>query len=195
MSLLDHIEITVSSNISRARHIRGWMSDDELRWLAVITSLSSLVIEIGTYAGRSARAIGDNLPVNGKLICIDPFIPYTSEDLMPTPEVGNLIKQECIDNLSDLIESGRVSLLTTSSQDPFTLGSIPSKSADLVFIDGDHSYLSVLSDIDLWAPKVKDGGLLAGHDYGAHMGVSQAVEDRFSMSFDCPAGSIWSVQI
>ncbi len=36
---------------------------------------------------------------------------------------------------------------------------------DLVFIDGDHSYECVRQDIDSWMPKVRPGGILAGHDY------------------------------
>ena len=38
-------------------------------------------------------------------------------------------------------------------------------SLDFVFIDAQHDFASVKQDISLWAPKVKCGGLLAGHDY------------------------------
>lgn len=37
-------------------------------------------------------------------------------------------------------------------------------SLDLVFIDGDHSYAEVLKDLRVWAPKIRAGGLLIGHD-------------------------------
>jgi len=37
-------------------------------------------------------------------------------------------------------------------------------SLDLVFIDGDHSLGAVVSDLRLWRPRVRPGGLLAGHD-------------------------------
>jgi len=40
------------------------------------------------------------------------------------------------------------------------------ESLDFVFIDGDHSYNAVSSDIKHWMPKLKKGGLLCGHDYG-----------------------------
>jgi len=36
---------------------------------------------------------------------------------------------------------------------------------DWVYIDGDHSYESVRNDLELWAPKIKPGGVLAGDDY------------------------------
>lgn len=47
---------------------------------------------------------------------------------------------------------------------------------DFVFLDADHDYENVVADIGAWLPKVKSGGLLAGHDWG-YMGVAQAVMD------------------
>jgi hypothetical protein len=38
-------------------------------------------------------------------------------------------------------------------------------SLDFVYIDACHDYSSVLMDIQTWWPKVKVGGILAGHDY------------------------------
>jgi predicted O-methyltransferase YrrM len=38
-------------------------------------------------------------------------------------------------------------------------------SLDFVYLDGNHRYESVQEDIEAWYPKIKDGGLLAGHDY------------------------------
>lgn len=38
-------------------------------------------------------------------------------------------------------------------------------SLDLVYIDGNHAYDWVKEDIELWWPKIKKGGTIAGHDY------------------------------
>jgi glycosyltransferase involved in cell wall biosynthesis len=53
---------------------------------------------------------------------------------------------------------------------------------DFVFIDADHSYEGVKSDIEAWASKVRPGGLLCGHDYGMetwfpNWGVTRAVNE------------------
>lgn len=37
---------------------------------------------------------------------------------------------------------------------------------DWVYIDADHSYASVLEDLQHWYPQVKKGGFLCGDDYG-----------------------------
>jgi predicted O-methyltransferase YrrM len=42
---------------------------------------------------------------------------------------------------------------------------IDDHSMDMVFIDGDHSYIGVCDDIHAWQSKVKPGGYLGGHDY------------------------------
>ena len=39
------------------------------------------------------------------------------------------------------------------------------KSLDFVYLDARHDYRSVQDDILAWAPKVRPGGILAGHDY------------------------------
>ena len=43
--------------------------------------------------------------------------------------------------------------------------SFPDKSLDFVYIDAAHTYDYVMKDIEVWKPKVKDGGLIGGHDY------------------------------
>lgn len=56
---------------------------------------------------------------------------------------------------------------------------VPDGSVDFVFIDGDHSYEGCSTDIAVWWPKLKDGGLLSGHDYRdeRNYGVKQAVHE------------------
>ena len=57
-------------------------------------------------------------------------------------------------------------------------GFVGDLSCDLVYIDADHSYQGVRSDVDSWWPKVKVGGVMAFHDYEmTHYGVKQAVNE------------------
>ncbi len=39
---------------------------------------------------------------------------------------------------------------------------------DVVYLDGNHEYQHVISDMDAWWPKVKVGGIMGGHDFQNH---------------------------
>jgi hypothetical protein len=56
---------------------------------------------------------------------------------------------------------------------------------DFVYIDGNHAFEAVLSDLWHWYPKLRPGGLLCGHDYvdglgDAVYGVKSAVDLFFA---------------
>ena len=51
-------------------------------------------------------------------------------------------------------------------------------SIDFVFIDGGHDFEDVDADIKAWLPKVKSGGIIAGHDINWG-GVARAVDHNF----------------
>lgn len=53
---------------------------------------------------------------------------------------------------------------------------VKKESADIVYIDGAHDYVSVKCDIENFREKIKPGGWIAGHDYCKKFpGVVQAV--------------------
>ena len=62
-------------------------------------------------------------------------------------------------------------------------GQFADESLAAVFIDADHQYKAVRADIRHWYPKVKKGGVIAGHDYvpgrPTSMGVVRAVTEAF----------------
>lgn len=75
-------------------------------------------------------------------------------------------------------------------------------SLDFAFIDADHTYDAVRADIGAWWPKIRVGGILAGHDYGGRKnrlgfwGVSRAVNEfteREKLTLQRAPRSIWWV--
>lgn len=52
-----------------------------------------------------------------------------------------------------------------------------SNSLDFVYIDGDHSYKAVTSDLESWFDKVRSGGLVSGDDYVVFLSTASAVND------------------
>lgn len=67
------------------------------------------------------------------------------------------------------------------------------KSLDFVFIDASHDYESVKKDIEAWYPKVREGGVIAGHDYRWCKDVQKAVGEYFENKTITPMGSCWIV--
>jgi predicted O-methyltransferase YrrM len=172
---------------ARAREIRGWMRRGELRWLEKVSSSCDLVIEIGTWQGRSTYAMGEN--VKGKVIAIDPFTPEKMEsksqrityrrhypvDISIIQDDPDLMYRLCLKNLDPLIQSGKVEVIRGRSDKVINDLQYLKGKVDMVFIDGDHSYEPVKRDINDYRPLVKPGGLLCGHDYGYY--VKQAVDE------------------
>lgn len=64
---------------------------------------------------------------------------------------------------------------------------------DFVFIDGDHSYAGCKSDIEVWSPKVKAGGLISGHDYG-NMDYAFGLEVKQIVDETC-ASNGWTLDL
>lgn len=58
---------------------------------------------------------------------------------------------------------GRATVMAMTSLDAAKY--VPDGSLGLVFLDADHSYQGVTADLAAWAPKVKAGGYIGGHDY------------------------------
>lgn len=55
------------------------------------------------------------------------------------------------------------------------------QSLDFVFIDGNHAYEEFKADIIAWFPKVKVGGIIAGHDFNFKE-VSRAVAETIGIT-------------
>ena len=54
----------------------------------------------------------------------------------------------------------------------------PDHSFDLVYIDANHDEEPFRQDLRMWKSKVRDGGILAGHDYqGSWPGVIKVVDE------------------
>jgi predicted O-methyltransferase YrrM len=66
---------------------------------------------------------------------------------------------------------------------------IADNSLDLVFIDANHSYDYVKKDIIKYTPKLKENGLLTGHDID-YPGVNQAVNEMVKQ-YDVGPNYVW----
>jgi len=134
--------------------------------------------EIGTYEGLNSLNILNGLDIK-KLYLID---PYDS-----TGNIGGMkLTKEQADHIRDIAHSrlerfaDKIVWIDKKSED--AIDDIEDD-LDFVYVDGDHRYQTVKKEIELYYPKIKDGGLMAFHDYDApdeNNGVVQAVEEFFN---------------
>jgi predicted O-methyltransferase YrrM len=178
------------ATIERALAITGRTSDDDVRWLAEQARQRPVIIELGPYQGRSTRALADASP--GVVYAIDNWnaaINHWQPD--------RNARAACHQNLADLIAIEKVFLIEHDSQAgaPARLDGVQ---ADMLWIDADHSYEAVRSDIRTYAPFVKPGGLVCGHDYSCwHPEVVRAVDEAYGTRVQTLSihRSIWWVHV
>lgn len=117
--------------------------------------------EIGTEAGRYAEEICKT--VKGvKLYCVDPYLAYDRyEDHVSQSRLDNFynvaVSRLTHQNKFDATIIRETSLDAVKRFEPGSL--------DFVFIDGNHHFDFVVRDIIAWAPIVRAGGIVSGHDY------------------------------
>lgn len=174
--------------LDRALRINGWMSPAELTFLAETAQSSKTVFEIGSFQGRSTRAIADNLPEKGRIFAIDPW-SFVIRDVIQSDDVAFNIFY-C--NLHDHIASGKCIVCPVK----WELYDPKEERANFIFIDGEHTYEAVKHDIMKALKYLKLGGTLAGHDYAVPFdGLKQAVDEIFGSHLIKTVDSIWWLKI
>lgn len=173
----------MTERVARACGIAGWMTVAELEWLEQQASGQSMVIELGSWKGRSSVA----LSAAGLLICVDTFVDQaqeggTGDDLMPA-------FSEAVRPYS----SGVIPIRGDIGDEEFSEWLIAEYGgrAGLVFIDASHDEASVRRDIKLATRLAGDEAIICGHDFSpAWPGVMNAVASLMP-GFERAADSIW----
>lgn len=199
VSHVSHINTDILSliDLSQALKIQGWMEENELRWLAHMASVSTAVIECGTWKGRSARAMADN--TTGNVYVVDNWCDASESSDKRKEEISSrgasAIELEWRNNLEHHLESGKVHLFRGNSPDMAPVVQLATGGVDFAFIDADHAFEGCVNDIRAYWQVVKRGGILAGHDYTTptHPGVQKAVDLIFGDRAQRGPGSIWWV--
>jgi predicted O-methyltransferase YrrM len=178
-------------NIEKALAIPGWMSEEELRYIAHVARRSQRILEVGSWQGRSTRAFADN--TDGVVYSVDPWpdSPHgeVSSEISSQPDwLFNQFRLHHADNLA----SGKVSTVRgTSVQGAETMRGM---TFDAIFIDASHDYGDVKADILAWRPLLAPNGILCGHDLYPNgpfwPGVKQAVDELVVNYF--VVGTIWT---
>lgn len=123
--------------------------------------------EIGVAFGGHLENILENTPLE-KAYAIDPYILFESSTDSFSYMQENY-KQTDYDNLFVFVTERfrkyekRVDIIRETSLNASE--KIENEFLDIVFIDAEHTYKGVKEDISLWENKVRQGGIISGHDY------------------------------
>jgi hypothetical protein len=165
--------------------IPGWFDYQNIYDEQVARARSGAVfVEIGAYLGRSTAYLASRILRSGKRIRVyvvdlwDGWFWNDDRQALPMNEgtdvfwhfMRNMRQQGLDEVLCPLkMSSDKAALLFDDA------------SLDFVFVDGDHGYEAVKRDLHGWFPKVKPGGVLAGHDYinNDFPGVRKAADEFF----------------
>ncbi len=174
---------------TRAEDIQGWMTATELAWLRHMASRPDInsVVEIGSWKGRSTWALCESC--RGPVYAVDTWAGTPSE-LQTTHAEARLgtIHAQFMANVGHFPNLYPIPCTSTEAA-----ALVPD--VDMVFIDGDHSYESVMDDITHWRPKTRV--LLAGHDInmpGVYSVVAYMFGELMPSWSVAPGTTIWYVE-
>lgn len=160
------------------------------------------VVEVGALRGEMAHAALSKRP-DLRWIMIDNWLPveaqpetYRATGDSLARRSGAAVMKHAAQAFAVGIES-RASILFMSSMEAAQI--VAEGSADVIFIDGDHSFEAVKSDIAAWSQRVRRGGWIGGHDFDApeaHLrGVTQAVTEAFGGLVGTGENHTWWVRL
>lgn len=152
------------------------------------------IIEIGSWLGEStsewAKAVINK--DGAEVLSVDWYKGNPETDLFDVAEQKD-IYSIFRNNMRELGVSDIIKTFVMSSSDAAKF--VPDGYADIVYIDACHDYKNVRKDIAMWIPKLRAGGIIAGHDYESseyderyvdldvfdhkHHGVIKAVNESF----------------
>jgi predicted O-methyltransferase YrrM len=138
---------------------------------------NSHFVEVGVWKGMSACYMAVEIINSGKNIkfdCVDAWeFVETSSEITPIQfkDLFQIFKS----NIEPV--KNNINIIKSLSWDGAK--NYEDNSLDFVFIDAGHDHDSVMKDLNAWYPKIKNGGVIAGHDYHYNVGVFSAVNEFF----------------
>ena len=131
-------------------------------------------VEVGVRDGENALEI---LKEAKFLYLVDPYIrceeTWETGRKVISQKFQNLCKETMLRRIEPFKNTEFLELTSLEASKRFE-----GKTFDYIYIDADHTYNNVLDDLKAWYPKLKDNGVLAGHDFqDRYPGVIEGVID------------------
>ena len=155
--------------------VEGYLHPDEPAFLASLAAtvpVGQVVVEIGSYRGRSTIALAYGAADGVRVYAVDPHEEHEVQGL----PFGMADNQAFMANVSRAGMGHKIRVANV----PSSFGKCRWwgwRNVGLLFIDGAHEYASVREDIDVWSWYLAVGGLLALHDANTWEGPTRAADE------------------
>lgn len=145
-------------------------------------------VEIGSYSGEGTEVIAKYFK---EVLAVDPWLNgYDINDCASQQCPMKFVFEAFQERTKGL---GNVSFSRGKSLD--ALEFVRDESVDLIYVDGDHRYEAVLADIQGWKPKLRKGGIMAGHDWSMQA-VQKALSETLGKDgYTLFQGDSWAIVV
>lgn len=130
----------------------------------ILRNNNVLKLHTGAEIGVRAADTSEYLLHNNErlvLLLVDPYIAYLDIGYKYEDSEQSALKRAAAERLSRFNQRADWIYLPSVEASQY----IEEGSLDFVFIDAEHTELSVYADVYAWYPKVRSGGILMGHDF------------------------------
>lgn len=180
------------------KEIFGWFNYEKL-YSEIYEALpeGGQFLELGVFMGKSISYMAELVKNGTKNITVYAVDHFKGSD---EPIHHEMLKNISLEDVyyANIQKAGLRNIITKKSDSEGAAKYFLNDSLDAVFIDAGHTFDAVTKDLNLWFPKVRHGGIFAGHDYyGSHPEVRKAVDIWTSENFlpfsSDPTQEIWQL--
>jgi predicted O-methyltransferase YrrM len=159
-----------------AAPVQGWLSEAQAQRLwdaAQRVPAGGLLVEIGSFHGRSAIVMASALADGARLVAVDPHAggDRGPQEIAPEAERGEADNRTFMSNLRAAGVESRVDHVRLMSADAHDA---VSGAIDVLYVDGAHRFGPARDDIVRWGTRVREGGTMLVHDSFSSIGVTLA---------------------
>lgn len=188
--------------------LQGWGGHREYFKKHILDVRPELIIEVGTWKGRSAVTMADicrddsELSNKTEIVCVDTWLGapefwnnHDDEKRYKSLRLANGYPQVYYQFLRNVIDSKhehRITPFPQTSENAYTFLKGHGVKADLIYIDGAHEFNAVYRDIERYWELLRPGGIMIGDDYCDYWsGVRDAVNCFFMVPFTTVEHERW----
>jgi predicted O-methyltransferase YrrM len=171
--------------------IPGWFNFDDIYRAQVERAQDGAVfVEVGSWLGRSTSFMAVEIANSGKAIT---FYAVDTWKGSPAPQYQTVVAEiggAVYDAFRANMRRAPVAVCPLRGDSADLAHSFNDDEVDFVFLDAAHDFHSVRRDVHAWLPKLRVGGVLAGHDANCP-GLMNAVKEFIPADQIAYVGTSW----